>query len=65
MRVGGMLVRLEEFIEMRDGRIQAHWTLVPVICDWESGEGRASDEVSAVRWIAPAAISATESWAGM
>lgn len=40
------------------GLIQAHWTLVPVVCDWEAGEGAPSDEVSAVRWIAPAAIGA-------
>lgn len=38
------------------GRIQAHWTLVPVVCDWEAGDGAPSDEVSAVRWIAPREI---------
>lgn len=38
------------------GRIQAHWTLVPVVCDWETGDGAPSDEVSAVRWIAPGEI---------
>jgi 8-oxo-dGTP diphosphatase len=39
-----------------EGRIQAHWTLVPVVCDWEAGEGAPSDEVQAVRWIRPQAI---------
>lgn len=41
------------------GRIQAHWTLIPVVCDWESGEGWPSEEVSAVCWIAPSAIAAS------
>ena len=35
------------------GRIEHHWTLVPVVCAWESGEVRASDEVVAWRWLAP------------
>lgn len=38
------------------GRIRSHWTLVPVLCDWRSGEGAPSDEVLALRWIEPAAI---------
>ena len=38
------------------GRIQAHWLLVPVICRWRSGDGGLSDEVAALRWISPAAI---------
>ena len=44
----------------RDGRIQSHWTLVPVVCDWRSGDGALSDEVAAWRWIAPQAIAASQ-----
>ena len=38
----------------RDGgdRIQHHYTLVPIVCDWRSGEGALSDEVAALRWLA-------------
>ena len=39
------------------GRIRSHWTLVPVLCDWRRGDGTLSDEVLALRWITPAAIS--------
>jgi 8-oxo-dGTP diphosphatase len=38
------------------GLIRSHWTLVPVLCDWRSGEGALSNEVLALRWIEPAAI---------
>ncbi len=38
------------------GRIQSHWTLVPILCDWRAGEGALSDEVAAWRWITPDAI---------
>jgi ADP-ribose pyrophosphatase YjhB (NUDIX family) len=41
------------------GRIRAHWTLVPVLCDWRSGDGMLSDEVLDLRWIAPAGIAAS------
>ncbi len=41
------------------GRIQSHWTLVPILCDWISGEGAPSDEVAAWRWIAPDAIASS------
>ena len=39
------------------GRIRSHWPLVPVLCDWRRGDGTLSDEVLALRWITPAAIS--------
>ncbi|MBL8700443.1 MAG: NUDIX hydrolase [Alphaproteobacteria bacterium] len=39
-----------------EGRIQAHWLLIPVICRWRSGDGGLSDEVSDLRWIRPPAI---------
>lgn len=39
-----------------DGRIRAHWLLIPVICEWQSGDGALSDEVADLRWIRPAAI---------
>lgn len=42
-----------------DGRIRSHWTLVPILCDWRSGEGALSDEVADWRWIAPDAIAAS------
>jgi hypothetical protein len=38
---------------VRGSFIEHHWTLVPVVCAWESGEVRASDEVVAWRWLAP------------
>lgn len=42
-----------------EGRIRSHWMLVPVLCDWRGGDGTLSDEVLALRWIAPAAIGAS------
>jgi hypothetical protein len=38
------------------GRIRSHWLLVPVVCDWVSGDGELSDEVDALRWLAPAEL---------
>ncbi len=38
------------------GRIRSHWMLVPVLCDWCVGEGTLSEEVAALRWMAPEAI---------
>jgi ADP-ribose pyrophosphatase YjhB (NUDIX family) len=38
------------------GRIQAHWTLVPVVCDWCAGEGEISNEVAALRWVEPEGV---------
>ena len=40
------------------GRIRSHWLLVPVVCDWVSGDGDLSDEVDALRWLAPAELGA-------
>ncbi|MFM8680022.1 MAG: hypothetical protein ACKOGH_10485, partial [Alphaproteobacteria bacterium] len=37
-------------------RIRSHWLLVPVVCDWVSGDGELSDEVDALRWLAPAEL---------
>ncbi len=39
----------------RDGedRVRHHYTLVPIVCDWRSGEGARSDEVADLRWLAP------------
>jgi len=41
------------------GLIRSHWTLVPILCDWGSGEGSLSDEIVAWRWIAPDAIASS------
>ena len=38
------------------GRVEIHYALVPMVCDWRAGEGATSDEVAALRWIAPAEI---------
>lgn len=42
-----------------EGRIRSHWLLVPVVCDWLSGDGVPSDEVLALRWLAPAELGAS------
>lgn len=36
-----------------DGRIRAHFTLVCVVLDWRTGEGRAIEDATAVGWYSP------------
>jgi 8-oxo-dGTP diphosphatase len=47
-----------EVIDRLEERVRAHFVIVSFVARWISGEGHASDEIDAVRWIEPEAVDA-------
>lgn len=66
----GMNVRMRGVIDVVDaierddaGRVSFHFTLVDVLGEWQSGEGRPGDDVTELRWLPFHELEAVELWA--
>lgn len=53
---GGPLTVIDTIDCDNNGRVRYHYTLVAVICLWQSGEGAAADDADEVAWLTRAEI---------
>jgi len=52
----GPLTVIDTIDRDTEGRVRYHYTLVAVICHWQSGEGVAGDDADEVAWLSRAEI---------
>jgi len=62
IRVLGILDVVDAIDRDTDGRVSFHFTLVDVLGEWQSGDGRAGDDVTALRWVPYRDLDRVEMW---